>query len=468
MRIREITEAPLALASLTAGNWSDAGAQLLATASGLEEVSAFPGWTGDAAGRMRHRVATSAGRMQDAGNTAATTADLLDLHCRILSGIRAAVLTVIGLAEGAGMAVHPDGRVTAGMLRAAGGAADVAAAAFTATLRTAVASVHTLDAALAAKLTGIVGGLSPTPQTIPARTTPGMTGIKALSPARVTDGVRIDAGLSATLPPEVREKVLAIAEGAAGELRVRGLDPAEIGVTATTVGGEIGVVIGDIGTADKVTTLVSGMGSGDLGGLRESAALAGRITGPGQATVAWHGYAAPGDSDYLGAAGSGRAAGGGPALRSHQSELRKNNPDARLSIVGHSYGTRVIDEAAGDAALPLEADEIHLMGSPGMTADSADDLNLRAVDGDSEVHVHRHPGDIIGLVADDPLIHGDDPSDPGWGADFINGEEPGKDEGLWGDLKDLGASAWGLTDLDPGNEHSSYRTDERVLEELRK
>ena len=116
-----------------------------------------------------------------------------------------------------------------------------------------------------------------------------------------------------------------------------------------------------------------------------------------------------------------------------------------------------------------------------MTADSADDLNLRALDGDAEVHVYKKSGDMIGIMADEPQLHGDDPADRDWGADYVNGKDPG-DRSLWdrakdalgpvGELvddgEDLAGSLWGLLDGDLGDEHSSYKTDENVLEALRK
>ena len=60
-----------------------------------------------------------------------------------------------------------------------------------------------------------------------------------------------------------------------------------------------------------------------------------------------------------------------------------------------------------------------------MTAGSANDLNLRALDGDAEVHVSKKSGDMIGIMADEPQLHGDDPPDRDWGADYVNGKDPG-------------------------------------------
>jgi hypothetical protein len=486
VKVRDITDARIARANLSTRVWSAAGEELGAGAEGLDSLAEFPGWSGTASDGMRHRISASSGRLRSASLAAGAAGDLLELHCGVLTTVQLAVVATVRTAEAAGMTVHDDGRVTAGRAGAAGtvaavlshvpaasGAVRSAEAALTAVLRAAMTTVSCLDTAFALQVhavTSVEPGPDPAPAPVPVA--PGTAGSWALSPDGVTDGVtdgvpegvRVDPRLTGSVSPEVQEELLEVATAAAQELVLRGLDPGQTGVEVTTVGGAPGVVVGDITTADRITTLVSGTGSSDLGGLRDSAALAGRISAPGHATVAWHGYAAPGSLPEAALSGSARS--GGTSLRGLQSTLREHSPQARLSVVGHSYGTRVIDEAAGDDIFALDADEIHLMGSPGMTAPTAGDLNLRATDGHAEVHVHKTPGDVIGLVADIPRIHGDDPADPDWGADSVNGVPPGQapaDRQWWETAMNL----WGLTDLDVGDEHGSYCGDEKVLGALR-
>ncbi len=491
MRIRDIADAPVAVASLAADSWSTTGTELVAVATGIDGVAVLPRWEGASSDSMRGRLASSSGRIRTLGGTADTVSGVLDGHCGFLTVPQAIVNATITAAETAGMTVHGNGLVTSGRkslagvgmlvldtLPGVGTATDAAETAFTVTLRTAMAAVAGMDVAAAAAITAAAlvdaGG-----QGTPGVVSPGVRGKSAKSPDGIPDGVRIDRALDASLTPEGREKVLEIADEAIRELLAHGQDPAEIGVEISMDGGKLGVTLGNIDTADKITTVVSGTGSGGMSGLKDGAAFAGRFTGPGQATVVWREWSPP--SNLFGAAVSGRAEAAGSTLRAHQSALRQRNPDAELSVVGHSYGTRVIDEAAGDAILALEADQIHLMGSPGMTAGSADDLNLRALDGDAEVHVYKKSGDMIGIMADEPQLHGDDPADRDWGADYVNGKDPG-DRSLWdrakdalgpvGELvddgEDLAGSLWGLFDGDLGDEHSSYKTDENVLEALRK
>lgn len=488
MRIREISEAPVEAASDTADRWTDAGSGMSVTAQGMDLVGGFSGWSGSAADGMRHRVSSSTDRIRVAGSAASLTGDLLGLHCHVLTGFRNAVRLTIGLAEGSGMTVHDDGQVTAGGRGAlgfitgvldkvpgvVGGAVDAAEAAFTATLKAAMIAVRAIDAALAVQISGgtAVESGPAFPDGAPP-TEPGeATGQREVvpTPGETTDGVgidgvKIDGALSERLTPEVRDRVLGSAGDAARELQLRGLDPQETGVTVTEIDGALSVVVGDIDTADKVTTLVSGTGSSAPNGLRDSAALAGRITCPGQATVAWHGYSAP--DDLVRAADPASAVTGSRSLRRFQESLRQRNPVARLSVVGHSYGTVVIDKATTSPESPLEADEIHLMGSPGMTARTAGDMNLNSLDGHAEVHVHQADGDPINVIADLGLVHGSDPADPGFGADSVNGRSPDADGGLpgrlWGSLTD----AWLIGDRGTGA-HSDYRGDEKVLESLRR
>ncbi|AGP29941.1 alpha/beta hydrolase [Corynebacterium terpenotabidum] len=464
MKIRDIADAHIPLAESCADQWASIGDDFTTVRTALESLSGFPEWTGAACGAMTQTVTATADRVGTAASSAQTVGSLLDAHCAALTTIQAAVRSTIALAESAGMTVHSDGLVTAGGGGLAGAVLDGMAAGATAILQGAMVAVRTLDAALAGTV-AVGTSVEDTPTFIS-----GDLGALA-------DAVHLDEALAASMTPETRAAVWELATDAAQELMDRGLDPTELGVHVTEMNGELAVTIGDIDTADKVTTLVSGTGSSSLGGLRESSLLAARITNPGQATIAWHGYDAP--ASLPAASRNGNARRGGTELRGVQENLRTRNPDARLSIVGHSYGTRVIDEGAGDSSRALQADEIHLMGSPGMTALTADQLHLDALDGDAEVHVYRAPGDIIGAVTDNSLIHGRDPADLGWGADFINGTAPEDHSvpekldrwllnGSGKDAADLAATLWGLADGDVGDEHSGYRTDEGVLEALRK
>ncbi|SDF17747.1 Alpha/beta hydrolase [Blastococcus fimeti] len=163
-------------------------------------------------------------------------------------------------------------------------------------------------------------------------------------------------------------------------------------------GNRVAVAFGDLDSADVVALVVPGMTitpADDLDGVAGDArdlAGAARRAEPtlAVATVAWLGYRAP---QFLYSATNRRAAtAGGAALDAALTGLAAartaaGRPPARTTVVGHSYGTVVIDEAA-DRPGRLAADAVVLLGSPGMEDDAA---ALEA----AEVHDAASPADPI-------------------------------------------------------------------------
>jgi hypothetical protein len=146
-------------------------------------------------------------------------------------------------------------------------------------------------------------------------------------------------------------------------------------------GDRVAVSFGDVDTADAVAIVVPGMNTtpaDDLGGVAGDArdlAAAARGAGPGSAVaaIAWLGYRAPGTLSAV----SRRAAGTGGALLDSAldglaaARTAVGAPSPRTTVVGHSYGTVVLDEAA-DRPGRLAADAVVLLGSPGMEGDASD------------------------------------------------------------------------------------------------
>ena len=171
------------------------------------------------------------------------------------------------------------------------------------------------------------------------------------------------------------------------------------------------------------------------------------------AVVAWHGYPAPGD--LTSAISKDAAKVGAPALREHQRQLRERNPHAKLQVVGYSYGSVVVGEAAAKGSDGLVADEVRLWGSPGVHAEKAEDLQLDAKDGHGEVHNEHVPGDMIRLTTTPEFgVHGKDPAAPDFNAPPRGAD--GASEGSWssygwGKILDLYLMQRGETDA-----HSSY------------
>lgn len=157
--------------------------------------------------------------------------------------------------------------------------------------------------------------------------------------------------------------------------------------TATSQ-GTAAIGIGDMGSADTVTTMVPGVQnsaddmSGALGDASRLQTEAHRRN-PGESTavVAWFGYDIPLTNGYtpdrkanMAAAGDDQAAVAGAAsLVSDLSRFRFYAPEtARQVVIGHSMGSVVASAAAARGAL---IDDLILLGSPGASrlADSVRD-----------------------------------------------------------------------------------------------
>jgi hypothetical protein len=102
----------------------------------------------------------------------------------------------------------------------------------------------------------------------------------------------------------------------------------------------------------------------------------------------WLGYRTPRTPGEI--VSRGRAGAGGPALAGalaglHAARTALAEPIARTTVVAHSYGTVVVDEAADGDGL-LAADAVVLLGSPGMEGDArgleAPEVYDAATDGD--------------------------------------------------------------------------------------
>ncbi|MGW0854096.1 alpha/beta hydrolase [Streptomyces sp. NPDC002690] len=116
----------------------------------------------------------------------------------------------------------------------------------------------------------------------------------------------------------------------------------------------------------------------------------------GAASIAWLGYDAPQLLDSwssLAVTGSGRAEKGGLVFNKFMDGIAVTNvnEDPHLTAIGHSYGSRTVGAAAQqDGGIP-GVDDIILVGSPGVGAEHADDLNV------DKSHV------FVGAAENDPV-----------------------------------------------------------------
>ncbi|HET8590741.1 MAG TPA: alpha/beta hydrolase [Nakamurella sp.] len=179
--------------------------------------------------------------------------------------------------------------------------------------------------------------------------------------------------------------------------------------------GGVAIAIGDVSTADNVAVLVPGVGNSpaDLSGTLDAAAglvRAADRTAPGASTavVVWLGYDAPlswiHDPDPLPApaledtllAGNGiDAIAGGADLAAFCGSLRRwTSPSAAVTLIGHSYGSTVVSQAATRLGPDAGIDDIVLLASPGAGQGVRSAGDYRAVPAD-HVYVLSMPDDPV-------------------------------------------------------------------------
>ncbi|MFI8517275.1 alpha/beta hydrolase [Streptomyces sp. NPDC085481] len=157
------------------------------------------------------------------------------------------------------------------------------------------------------------------------------------------------------------------------------------------------VAFGDPDTSKNVSAYVPGLGTkldgGFAGGTVQRAldtARGARKIDPSSASIVWLGYDAPQDVDVMSREDAER---GAPAYNAFMAGLSTTNTfaDPHITAIGHSYGSLTVGTAAqlGDG-IP-GADDIILVGSPGVGAERAEDLQV----GKEHVFVGAADNDIV-------------------------------------------------------------------------
>lgn len=240
--------------------------------------------------------------------------------------------------------------------------------------------------------------------------------IEALCTDTVAPPARTLADFDGLPAAAVHELQLATAPATVRELATANPD-----LTLLEVGeGHLVAAIGDIDTADSVTTVVSGVGSSEQerwpGKIQRIRTIAQATGGAG---VLWLGYRAP-DNVVSGIAAD-PAERGGRDLREFQEALAERDPRQHRTVIGHSYGSVVLGAAASPSDGPgLAADTAVLLGSPGVGVSRASQLQLVGGPDNTEPRVIAVTGsqDPIGLTATALNgVHGVDPAWPGFGAE---------------------------------------------------
>ena len=150
--------------------------------------------------------------------------------------------------------------------------------------------------------------------------------------------------------------------------------------------GKVVEVIGDLARADRVAVVVPGA-DGELtnfdswkwaGGGARALDRQALQAAPGSrlAVIAWLGYDSP-STLSTNVLSDDTANDGARALRSFLGDVHRVNGNARIALLGHSYGSVVLGRAIPHLG-GLPVDEVALYGSPGTTRRSVADLKTRA------------------------------------------------------------------------------------------
>ncbi|UIZ91968.1 hypothetical protein JZY91_09835 [Corynebacterium sp. CNCTC7651] len=185
----------------------------------------------------------------------------------------------------------------------------------------------------------------------------------------------------------------------------------EAGPASTTV------MVGDAVDPARIITMVAGATTGhpdQLAHELEKAQLIAQRTGA--TVVVWQGYQPPKE---LGRALSPASASEGSGnLALFQAALEERFPRAQKTVVAHSYGTRVATQAASEHG--LLADDLWLLGSPGVAGRSVADLTLAGPDARvMVVDADRDP--ILALRSGPQGVLGASPSHEAYGAEVVPG-----------------------------------------------
>ncbi|MFE4606803.1 alpha/beta hydrolase [Streptomyces niveus] len=216
------------------------------------------------------------------------------------------------------------------------------------------------------------------------------------------------------------------------------------------------VAYGNPDTSKNVSAYVPGLGTkldGDFAGGTVQRALdtakGAQVHDPSSASIVWLGYDAPQSLDVM---STGDAERGAPAYNEFMNGLgvTNENKDPHLTAIGHSYGSLTVGTAAQQNGGIPGADDIILLGSPGVGVDKAEDLGV----GRDHVYVGAADNDVVtqlpskqqagvgfigagagplgayllGDIADqgdDDLYFGKDPASQAFGANrFLVGDGP--------------------------------------------
>jgi hypothetical protein len=218
------------------------------------------------------------------------------------------------------------------------------------------------------------------------------------------------------------------------------------------------IAAGNPDTADDVCTYVPGTGSqpskmgGDMARVEAMRQQAVQSGAKNPSVIAWYGYDAP--EALPNATQQHYADTAAPALDRFQDGLRATHdgPPSHNTVVGHSYGTTAVGDAAGHRR-SLNADSVVFLASPGTTLDGAGDANLTGIPHDQlaqHIFATKASHDPIPELYPDSQVGRYIP-----GMDDFNRDPTDRDFGAQVFQSDPGTLHWYMGGYDP-KAHSEY------------
>lgn len=222
--------------------------------------------------------------------------------------------------------------------------------------------------------------------------------------------------------------------------------------------GQAAVAVNNPDISKNVSTFVPGTGTGINtldGNLTRAGLMATAATDAGQgapaSVITWQDYDAPQDikSDAWKPHYAENAAGTLDRFQDGIAATHLGDTPAHTSVLGHSYGTTVVGQAALDGHT-LNTDEVVLVASPGL-ADfgNVSDLSLTGVpSGENGEHVWATVADSDSIKHTPGIILGDKPFTDAWGAQRFSSDPSGGHSDYWNDenvaLENMGRIIAGL------------------------
>ncbi|GAA1463525.1 hypothetical protein GCM10009619_42280 [Williamsia maris] len=226
--------------------------------------------------------------------------------------------------------------------------------------------------------------------------------------------------------------------------------------------GQAAVAVNNPDISKNVSTFVPGTGTGINtldGNLLRANAMAGAATEAGQgasaSVITWQDYDAP--QDVLKNAWqphyAENAAGTLDRFQDGIAATHTGDTPAHTSVLGHSYGTTVVGQAALDGHT-LNTNEVVLVASPGLGEfGDASELSLTGVpNADNGEHVWATVADSDSIKYTPGVILGDKPWLPQYGGQLFASDPSGGHSDYWNDdnvaLENMGRIIAGLDTVD--------------------